>query len=138
MIIVAQRYSYPACGPRMACRVCGKTATAQIKESGPATFGGPPAAWSLHCGACRTPLMTTVFETLRNPFFRNLNEKNKEQYENNRSKVVHWLLAGWPGTQEGLRANNLIAGGAWAHKRHLAYLKRQFPELLHITAESVA
>jgi hypothetical protein len=82
--------------------------------------------------------MTTVFETLRNPLFRNLNEKNREKYENNPKKVVQWLLAGWPETQERLRTNNLIARGAWGHKRHLAYLKRQFPELLHITAESPA
>ena len=34
--------------------------------------------------------------------------------------------------------SNLIAGGPLANKRHLAYLKRQFAELLHITAESVA
>jgi hypothetical protein len=114
----------------------GKTVRAQVKESGSATFGGPPAEWSLHCGACRTPLMTTVFEKLSNPFFRNLTEKNQEQYEKNRKKVVHWLLAGWPETQERLRTNDLIAGGAWAHKRHLAYLKRQFPELLHLAAES--
>lgn len=120
----------------MACKVCGKTATAQIKESGIATFGGPPAAWSLHCGACRTSLMTTVFERLDNPFFRGLSEKNREQYEKNRRKVVQWLLAGWRETQERLHANNLIGGGAWTHKRHLAYLKRQFPELLHFTAES--
>jgi hypothetical protein len=135
MITVVQRYSYLACGPRVACRVCGKTASAQVKESGSPYFGGPPAEWSLHCGACRTPLMTTVFETLSNPFFRNLNEKNREQYENNRKKVVQWLLAGWPETQERLRTNNLITGGAYRHKRHLAYLKRQFPELLHVTAE---
>jgi hypothetical protein len=75
MITVVQRYSYLACGPRVACRVCGKTATAQVKESGRPYFGGPPAEWSLHCGACRTPLMTAVFETLSNPFFRNLNER---------------------------------------------------------------
>ena len=81
LLIVSQRYSYLACGPRVACKVCGKTATAQVKESGSATFGGPPAAWSLHCGACRTPLMTTVFERLDNPFFRGLSEKNREQYE---------------------------------------------------------
>ena len=138
MITVVQRYSYLACGPCVACKVCGKTATAQVKESGSPYFGGPPAEWSLHCGACRTPLMTTVFETLSNPFFRNLNEKKREQYENNRKKVVQWLLAGWPETQERLRTNNLIARGAWGHKRHLAYLKRQFPELLHVTAESPA
>jgi hypothetical protein len=82
--------------------------------------------------------MTAVFETLSNPFFRNLNEKNREQYENNRKKVVQWLLAGWPETHERLRTNNLIAGGARGHKRHLAYLKRHFPELLHVTAESPA
>jgi hypothetical protein len=74
--------------------------------------------------------MTTVFETLSNPFFRKLNEKNREQYENNRKKVVYWISAGLPETQERLRTNNLIAGGASAHKRHLGYLKRQFPELL--------
>jgi hypothetical protein len=141
MIIISQRYSYLACGPPVACSKCGKTATAQVKESGipyMSTFGAPPAEWSLHCGACKTPLMTTIFEALSNPFFRNLTEKNREQYEKNRKKVVRWLLAGWPETQERLRTNNLIAGGAWVNKRHLAYLKRQFPELLHVTAESVA
>jgi len=80
--------------------------------------------------------MTTVFEELSNPFFRSLSEKNREQYEKNRRKVVQWLLAGWPETQERLRTNNLIGGGAWFHKRHLARLKRQFPELLHFTAVS--
>jgi hypothetical protein len=136
MLIVSQRYSYLACGPRVACKVCGKTATAQVKESGSTTFGGPPAAWSLHCGACRTSLMTTVFERLDNPFFRGLSEKSREQYEKKRRKVEQWLLAGWPETQERVRTNNLIGGGAWTHKRHLAYLKRQVPELLHFTAES--
>jgi hypothetical protein len=139
MLIISQRYSYLACGPRVACNVCGNTAAAQVKESGSpyfAYFGAPPAEWSLHCGACRTPLMTTVFERLGNPFFRGLTEKNREQYEKNRRKVVQWLLAGWPETKERLRTNNLIGGGAWAHERHLAYLKRQFPELLHFTAES--
>jgi hypothetical protein len=82
--------------------------------------------------------MTTVFETLTNPFFRNISGKKRQQYENNRQKVVRWLLAGWPETQERLRTNNLIAGGSWQHKRHLAYLKRQFPELLHVTSESHA
>jgi len=52
--------------------------------------------------------MTTVFERLDNPFFRGLSEKNREQYEKNRRKVVQWLLAGWPETQEQLRTNNLI------------------------------
>jgi hypothetical protein len=103
--------------------VCGKTATAQVKESGIPYFGGPPAEWSLHCGACKTPLMTTVFEALRNPLLRDLNEKNRKQYENN---------------EERLRANNLIAGGAWKHGRHLARLKRQFPELMHVAAEPTA
>ncbi len=141
MITIVQKYSYLACGPRVACRVCGKTATAQVQESGSpylAAFGSPPAAWSLHCGACKTLFMTTVFETLTNPLFRNITEKKREQYENNRKKVVQWLFAGWPETQERLRTNNLIGGGAWGHKRHLAYLKRQFPELLHVTAESHA
>ncbi len=140
MITIVQKYSYLACGPRVACRVCGKTATAQVKESGSpylAAFGSPPAAWSLHCGACKTLFMTTVFEKLSNPLFRNITEKKREQYEKNRKKVVHWLLAGWPETQERLRTNDLIAGGAWAHKRHLAYLKRQFPELLHVKSDSV-
>jgi hypothetical protein len=80
--------------------------------------------------------MTTVFERLDNPFFRGLSEKSREQYEKNRRKVEQWLLAGWPETQERVRTNNLIGGGAWTHKRHLAYLKRQVPELLHFTAES--
>jgi hypothetical protein len=106
-----------------------------------------------------------VFETLENPFFRNLTEKNRERYEYNRKKVVSWLLAGWSETEERIRTNTLIyvskgsikefaqllldvVGqhptllGSYdtpttdalkeAHKRHLAYLKRQFPELLHI------
>ena len=139
MILISQRYSYLACGPRVACRVCGKTATAQVKECGiPATLWRTAGRVVVALRCMRTPLMTTVFEALSNPFFRNLTKKNREQYEKNRKKVVHWLLAGWPETQERLRTNNLIAGGAWANKRHLAYLKRQFPELLHVTAELVA
>jgi hypothetical protein len=137
MITVVQKYSYLACGPRVACSVCGKTTTADVKESGipySAAFGSPPAEWSLHCGACRSFFITTVFERLNNPFFKNLTGKNRQQYEDNRKKVVQWLLAGWPETQERLRTNKLIGGGAWAHKRHLAYLKRQFPELLHVPA----
>jgi hypothetical protein len=105
-----------------------------------------------------------VFETLENPFFRNLTEKNRERYEYNRKKVVGWLLAGRPETEERIRTDSLIyvSKGSIkelaqlvlevvgqdphllgskdtpttdackeAHKRHLAYLKRQFPELLH-------
>src|SRR5579883_32600 len=138
MIIVSQRYSYLGCGPRVSCKVCGKTATSQVKEAGAATFGGPPAEWSLHCGSCRTPLMTTVFERLRNPFFRNLTEKNRQQYEANRKKVVLWLRAGWPETQERLLKGDLIGGGKWINKRHLASLKRQFPELLDAAADTSA
>jgi hypothetical protein len=82
--------------------------------------------------------MTTVFERLDNPFFRGISKKNQEKYEANRRKVVQWLLAGWPETQERLRANNLVGGGAWTQKRHLAHLKRQFPELLHLMAKSAA
>jgi hypothetical protein len=107
-----------------------------------------------------------VFEKLDNPFFRNLTEKNRERYDRNRKQVVSWLLAGWPETQERIRVNGLIyvskgsikefvqlvlevvgqdrgsnetpTTGALneAHKRHLAYLKRQFPELPYICAAS--
>jgi hypothetical protein len=134
MITIVQKYSYLACGPQVKCKSCGKTATAHVKESGRSTFGGPPFEWSLHCGVCRNPLMTTVFEKLTNPSFglRQLSEKKHQQYQNNRKKVVQWLLAGWPETQERLRTNNLINGGIWRHKRHLIYLKQQFPELLHV------
>ena len=75
---------------------------------------------------------------------------------------MSWLLAGWSETQERIRINSLIYvskgsikefaqlvlevvgqdHGSYdrpttdalkeAHKRHLAYLKRQFPELPHI------
>jgi hypothetical protein len=82
--------------------------------------------------------MTTVFERLRNPFFRNLTEKNRQQYEANRKKVVLWLRAGWPETQERLLKGDLIGGGKWINKRHLASLKRQFPELLDAAADTSA
>jgi hypothetical protein len=109
-----------------------------------------------------------VFEKLENPFFRNLTEKNRKRFEHNRKKVVSWLLAGWPETEERIRTNRLLYvpkgslkeyAQQWlevvgkpnllgskdtpttdalkeAHMKHLAYLKRQFPELLHFTAES--
>jgi hypothetical protein len=109
-------------------------------------------------------LTTTVFEELENPLFRNLTPKNRERYEYNRKKVASWLLAGWPETEKLIRTNSLIYvskeyAQLWlevvgkdpnllgskdtpttdalkeAHKKHLAYLKRQFPELLHFTAE---
>lgn len=121
-----------------------------------------PAAWSLHCGgACsKNNWTTTVFETLQNPLLRNLTEKNRERYKCNRKTVVSWVFAGWPETQERIRSNRLIfasngslkefaqlllevAGLGTADKpttdelkkanqKHLEYLKRQFPELLHI------
>jgi hypothetical protein len=56
MITIVQKYSYLACGPQVKCKSCGKTATAEVKESGSPYFGGPPAEWSLHCSACRTLL----------------------------------------------------------------------------------
>lgn len=130
IIIVSQRYSYLGCGPRVHCTVCGKVATSEVKDAGPATFGGPPAEWSLHCGSCRRFLSTTVFKVLENPFFRNLTEKNRQQYNTNRKEVLLWLRLGWPETQEKLLKGSLIGGGRRANERHLAYLKRQFPELL--------
>ena len=124
-----------------------------------------PESWSLHCGGLcsKKTLTTTVFEKLDNPLFRNLTGKNRDRYEYNRKKVATWLLAGWPETEERIRTNsliyvhnlkeyaqlwlevvgkdpNLLGGKAdalkEAHKKHLAYLKRQFPELLHFTAGS--
>ena len=82
--------------------------------------------------------MTTVFATLTNPFFQNLTEKNRQQYEANRQKVVLWLRAGWPETQERLLRGDLIGGGKWVNKRHLASLKRQYPELLDTAAGTSA
>lgn len=75
-----------------------------------------------------------MFEKLDNPLFRNLTGRNLERYEYNRKKVVSWLLAGWPETEERIRTNSLLypKGSIEAHKKHRAYLKRQFPELPHI------
>jgi hypothetical protein len=174
------KYSYLACGPRVKCRSCGTLEWSQVKQSQDEGIGWvpyslrltepTPASWSLHCGgACsKNTFTTTVFEKLENPFIRNLTQKNRERYDYNRKKVVSWLLAGWPETEERIRTNSLlyVSKGSlkeyaqlWlevvgkpdllgskdtpttdalneAHKKHLAYLKRQFPELLHFTAES--
>jgi hypothetical protein len=176
------KYSYLACGPRVKCGLCGKIEWSQVKQSSDEGLNWVPyslrrtkpipVSWSLHCGgSCsQKPWTTTVFETLENPLFRNLTEKNRERYECNRKKVVGWLLAGWPETEERIRTNSLIyvskgsikefvqlvldvVGqdphllGSYdtpttdalkeAHKRHLAYLKRQFPELLHVRDTAV-
>jgi len=173
------KYSYLACGPRVRCRLCGKIEWSQVKQSADEGLGWVPyswrttepipVSWSLHCGGLcsQKTLTTTVFERLDNPFFRNITEKNRERYERNRKKVVSWLLAGWPETEERIRTNRLlyvskgsikefaqlvleVVGqdphllGSYdtltsdalkeAHQKHLAYLKRQFPELLHIRA----
>lgn len=82
--------------------------------------------------------MTTVFEKLSNPFFRSLTEKNRQQYEANRKKVLLWLRAGWPETHARLLKGDLIGGGKWVNKRHLASLQRQFPELSDTTIDTPA
>jgi hypothetical protein len=142
------KYSYLACGPRMKCGSCGNIEWSQVKQS--ADEGGYanwvpyslrrtepiPASWSLHCGgSCsQKSWTTTVFEKLDNPLFRNLTGRNRERSDYNRKKVVSWLLAGWSETEERIRTNSLLypKGAIEVHTRHLAYLKRQFPELSHI------
>lgn len=175
------KYSYLACGPRLKCGSCGKIEWSQVKQSSDEGIGWVPyswrqtepipVSWSLHCGGpcSNNTWTTTVFEKLENPFLRNLTQKNRVRYEYNRKKVVSWLLAGWPETEERIRTNRLLYvpkgslkeyAQLWlevlgkdtkllgskdtpttdalkeAHMKHLAYLKRQFPELLHFTAES--
>ena len=170
------KYNYLACGPRVKCRLCVDNEWSQIKES---SDGGinwvpyalrqtepVPASWSLHCGgSCsKNSLTTTIFEKVENPLFPNLTAKKRQRYESNRNKIVSWLLAGWPETEQRHRTSSLIyvskgsikefaqlvlevAGrdrhllGNYdkptpdalnkAHEKHLAYLKRQFPELRH-------
>lgn len=114
------KYSYLACGPRIKCRNCGNIEWSSVQQSQDKGINyvpyslrmtePVPAAWSLHCGgSCsKNTWTTTVFETLQNPLLRNLTQKSRERYKYNRKTVVNWLLAGWPETQERIRANRLI------------------------------
>ena len=98
MITIIQKYSYLACGPRVACRVCGKTVTAQVKESGIPYYNVWQPANRVVVALCSMShfLTTTVFETLRNPLLRNLTDKNRQQR----------LIPLRPGPR------NVVAGGA--------------------------
>ena len=171
------KYHFLACGPRVKCNLCKELEWSEVKQSQDEGLGWVPyswrqsepipASWSLHCGgACsKKTLTTSIFEKLENPFFRNLTQKNRSQYEYNRKRVATWILAGWPETSERIKNNKLlyVAKGSlkeyaqlWlevfgkdptmigekdeptheqvtaVHSKHLAYLKRQFPELLHV------
>jgi hypothetical protein len=114
------KYSYLACGPRLKCGSCGKIEWSQVKQSSDEGIGWVPyswrqtepipVSWSLHCGGpcSNNTWTTTVFEKLENPFLRNLTQKNRVRYEYNRKKIVSWLLAGWPETEERIRTNRLL------------------------------